>query len=141
MASNLLTVTLKSNTELCGSDGSNVTLAGLTGTSTSQSNSFSINDVGCNVVAQQCATELFTTGALTWQPAAGSLILPLASGECLARDIKYIFSFTLTNGAIAQSARTVTISTSGTASFEAIMDPDMSSLLSVTGASRGDAAP
>ena len=100
-ASNLLTVTLVSDTTLTAAANSVITFSGLeTATSVSTSVSLLAASAGNN------AEQLFEAKAAVWSE-TGTLKCTLASGKTLAAGTSYSFSFVLINPSYAQAARAI----------------------------------
>ena len=135
-ANNTVTITLASSVALAEADGSVVTISGLTGSQTPDSNTLALTDVDSTD-----STTLFGTTA-DWDQDTGTLLLSVASGQTLAAGSIYKFSIALVNPDGAQDAPAVTVSASGTVAVPgALMNADRVSRPNVLKASRGDAAP
>ena len=124
-ASNLLTVTLVSDTTLTAAANSVITFSGLeTATSVSTSVSLLAASAGNN------AEQLFEAKAAVWSE-TGTLKCTLASGKTLAAGTSYSFSFVLINPSYAQAARAISIQASGTMSSLQTMTSDQGDLLGI----------
>ena len=109
-ASNLLTVTIVSDTTLTAAANSAITLSGL-GTASSGSGS----TVTLLEASSGNSGHLLFGSQASWS--AGSLTCALATGMTLSAGTTYKFSFILLNPAFAQSAQTIKIQASGSASI------------------------
>jgi hypothetical protein len=136
---NLIVVTLVSNIALTQTAGSQVSITGLTGSATADNAAMSITDIACIPSVETCASNTFDAGV--WTQASGTLVLQVATGQTMLAGRKYIFSFTLSNGAVAQASPAVSVHGSGSATFSQAMDKDTTSVLSAVGSIPGDAAP
>jgi hypothetical protein len=128
-ASNLISVTLVSDTALSADAGSAITLSGL-GSATSASGS-SMPLLAASSGGGNSGEVLFGSQA-AWGSAG--LTCVLAAGQTLAAGTSYQFSFIVINPAGAQAAQTITIAASGSATLAPrAMTSDAGDILGVVG--------
>jgi hypothetical protein len=110
-ASNTITVTLVSDTALAATDGSAVTVSGLTGAVASSP--VTLIDAGNG--GETIFSDGMTQGKGAWS--SGTLTLTVHSGESVVASTPYTFRFQITNPASATASPTINIAASGTATI------------------------
>jgi hypothetical protein len=94
-ALNTITITLALTRTLRGANKAALIFRGLTGAATADLTSMPLSDIDCATYTGACASTIFNTSAVSWNRAAGNLLLPVATGQSLTAGMTYMFAFVL----------------------------------------------
>lgn len=138
-AGNTITVTFVPNIDLSNAAWSNIiklSIAGLTGSTTGDNPALTVNDV-----ESSGTTTYFESGA-AWTRSTGTLVLSLKILTTIPAGQTLKFTFAVTNSATEQLAPPISFSIYSTEmQHSGRMTPDENTILAISGAVAGDAAP